>query len=117
MLNWLTSLGRYFLSMFEEKQDGLRRLSMTRVLAAFIALTFVSTWRAPLGWPDAFVVFTVLFSVGISKALRAAPAEAVVKAVTGMFGKGTPTQIIGGTALAFVPEQWNHEDMEDEGVL
>lgn len=109
-------LNRYLLSMFEEKQDDLRRLSMTRVLAALIALAFIVTWSPPLGWPDAFVVFTVLFSVGISKALRAAPAEAVVKAVTGMFGKGTP-QILGNPAMnLFVPQQWKTGN-PDEGVL
>ncbi len=105
----------YLFSMFEEKNDHpLHRLSMTRTLAALFAGAYVMNWQAPLGWPDAFVIFVILFSVGVSKALRAASPKAVLDMLSKMFGKGTPAQIVGG--VPFVPNQWAHGDPE-EGVL
>ena len=102
-------------SMFEEKEGPHpRSFSMTRIIAAAFAVAFIVHWTVPFGWPDAFIAFVILFSIGIFKAIRSAPAQAVIEAVTGMFGKGTPTQIIGG--MPFTPQQWAHGD-PDEGVL
>ncbi len=101
------------ISLFIDKRDPGNRLSMTRLIAALFAVAYVVHWSSPLGWPDAFVAFVILFSVGISKAIQTAPAEAVLDAVTGMFGKGTPTQIVGG--VPFIPNQWANGS--EEGVL
>lgn len=60
---------------------------------AVALFTLAEVWRllhAPVGsvtWPEAFVVFVILFALPIDGALSKAPAEAVVRAVTGMFGK------------------------------
>ena len=65
--------------------------STTRWTVALFTLAEV--WRlahSPIGaanWAEAFIVFCVLFALPIDGALSKAPAEAVVRAVTGMFGK------------------------------
>lgn len=84
----MSDLSVWAFSMAEEKADKHRRLSMTRVAIAVFTVAFVVHFRFPLGWPDAFLGFCILFALPISKALDSAPAQAVVEAVTGMFGKG-----------------------------
>jgi hypothetical protein len=82
LAGWLTS-------MFEEPR-GRRRLSMTRCAVAAFTVAYTSRllFLDSLGWPDAWLAFCVLMAIPLGKALDRAPAEAVVDAVTGMFGKG-----------------------------
>ena len=84
----LVAFSSWALSMFEEKRGDERRLSMTRVTVAFMAVVFAGGVKFPLGWPDAFLGFCILFAIGIAKAVDGAPAKDVLAAVTGMFGKG-----------------------------
>ena len=85
---------RWALSAIEEKRDnGKRRLSMTRCAVAAFTVSYVIRLpglEAPT-WPDAFLGFVILFALGISKAIDRAPPEKVVDAVTGMFGRGGGT--------------------------
>jgi len=87
ILRRLVDLSRWSLSWLEEKRDGCRRLSGTRLAVAVFVAVFAYRLNLPLGWPDAFLGFCILFALPIGKALDRAPAEAVVGAVTGMFGK------------------------------
>jgi len=93
-LRLVVRLIRWALSVVEEKRDDQRRLSGTRVTVAVMVWVFASGVRFPLGWPDAFLGFCVLFALGIAKAIDKAPAQSVVDAVTGMFGK--PATMGGG---------------------
>ena len=102
------------ISMFRDKHVEGQPFSMTRTLAAIFAVAYVIHWTLPLGWPDAFVAFVILFSIGISKAIQGASPQAVLNMISKMFGEGTPAQIIGG--VPFMPQQWAHGD-PDEGVL
>ena len=60
---------------------------------AVALFTVAEVWRLAgsevggVTWPEAFVVFVVLFALPIDGALSKAPAVKVVDAVTGMFGK------------------------------
>jgi hypothetical protein len=118
VLRRLVDLSQWALSMFEEKKDGKRRLSGTRVTVAWMAFVFADGVVFPLGWPDAFVAFAILFAIGIAKAIDRAPADTVVRSVTGMFGK--PAQA-GATFAerviqADAPHEWAKGEA-DEGVL
>ena len=90
VLRRLVDLSAYLLSMLEEKRAGRRVLSMTRVAVAAFTVAYTSRllFLDSLGWPDAWLAFAVLFALPVGKALDRAPAEKVVEAVTGMFGKG-----------------------------
>ena len=90
----LVSFSSWALSMFEEKRGGRRRLSMTRCVVAYLVVVVGRGIKFPMGWPDAFTVWSLAFAVGIAKALDSAPADKVVDAVTGMFGKGMES--VGG---------------------
>jgi hypothetical protein len=58
-----------------------------------LLFTLTEVWRlahSAIGtatWPEAFICFCILFALPIDGALSKAPAESVVRAVTGMFGK------------------------------
>jgi len=94
-------LSRWALSMLEEKRDGQRRLSMSRVAVAVFTAAFVLRFTLPIGWPDAFLGFCVLFAIPIGKALDRAPAADVVKAVTGMFGKPAEAGYFASSSTAW----------------
>ena len=87
-LRLFVKFSSWALSMFEEKRADGRRLSGTRVTVAFMLAVFADGVVFPLGWPDAFLGFCILFAIGIAKALDRAPPESVVNAVTGMAGRG-----------------------------
>lgn len=87
ILRRLVDLSAWALSWLEDKRDGHRRLSGTRLAVAVFTVVFCARINLPLGWPDAFLGFCILFAIPIGKALDRAPAQAVVEAVTGMFGK------------------------------
>lgn len=96
-LRLFVKFSSWALSMFEEKRGDDRRLSMTRCAVAAFTVAYVYRLlfiRTTLGWPDAWLAFAVLFAVPIAKALDRAPADKVVDAVTGMFGKGMES--VGG---------------------
>jgi len=87
ILRRLVDVSAWALSWLEDKRDGHRRLSGTRLAVAVFTIVFCAQISLPLGWPDAFLGFCILFAIPIGKALDRAPAEKVVGAVTGMFGK------------------------------
>lgn len=84
----LVEFSGWALSMFEEKRGGKRRLSMTRCVVAYLVVVVGQGLKFPMGWPDAFTVWSLAFAIGIAKALDTAPADKVVDAVTGMLGRG-----------------------------
>lgn len=93
----LGGVSAWGLSMFEEKRDGARRLSMLRMsVAAFtIAEVFRLLARQPIGFPDALLAFCILFAIPISKKLDAASPDRLVEALFGAWARG------GGTGGGF----------------
>lgn len=116
VLRRLVDLSQWALSMYEEKRDGHRRLSMTRLAVAVFTAAFVLRFRLPIGWPDAFLGFCILFAIPIGKALDRAPAAKVVDAVTGMFGKPAEGATVVAEKVVNTSHQWASGDA-DEGVL
>ena len=110
----------WLLSAFEDKRDPHRRLSMTRLTVAYFVVVVGRELRMPLGWPDAFTIWSLAFALGIARAIDSAPSAKVLEAVTGMFGRGAEavgsyfsrTQEAGGTAYTAsdVPMGTAYED-------
>jgi len=116
VLRRLVDLSAWALSMFEEKRDGHRRLSMTRCVVAYLVVVVGQRIVFPMGWPDAFTVWSLAFAIGIAKALDRAPAEKVVEAVTGMFGKPGEGATIVADRVMSAPHEWAR-GTPDEGLL
>jgi len=86
--------------------------------------TVAEVWRLAgsevggVTWPEAFVVFVILFALPIDGALSKAPAVKVVEAVTGMFGKPMEagTTFAERIIQADAPHEWAKGEA-DEGAL
>lgn len=92
ILYWLYNF--FFGPFLTKHEDGTITGAMTRwAVAAFtIAMVYrMVTITDALGWPDAFVVFFVLYALGIDDGIKRLakrdPAK-LVDAVTGMMGQG-----------------------------
>lgn len=91
-MNALLAALRWVLSMFEEKRDGARRLSMKRVVIAYLVIVVGRELRMPMGWPDASVVWSLAFALGIAAAIDRADSEDILGAVSAMFSRGAAAQ-------------------------
>lgn len=116
ILRRLVDLSAWALSWLEDKRDGHRRLSGTRLAVAVFTVVFCARISLPLGWPDAFLGFCILFAIPIGKALDRAPAKDVVQAVTGMFGKPAEAGTIVADTVVDTSHRWATGE-PDEGVL
>jgi len=121
ILFWLYN---FFVGPFLTKlRDGTIMGSMTRwAVALFVAAEVYRLVQLPVGlatWPEAFIAFCVLFALPIDGALsRLAERdpEAVVRAVTGMFGKPAEGATVVADTVVDTGHQWA-SGAPDEGVI
>lgn len=86
-------LYNFFIGPFLTKlRDDTIMGSMTRwAVFVFMVAEAHRLYMAPMGsvtLPEAFVVFCILFALAIDSKLNEAPADVVVRAVTGMLSQG-----------------------------
>lgn len=124
-------VGRWAWNLFvgpflTKHSDGTIQASMTRVaVAAFTVAEIMRLipvqgadggWTvAPIGWPDAFLAFCILFALPIDGALAAVAKrnpEKLVDALLSRMGVGD----VANVAPSFTPHQWRDGD-PDEGVV
>ena len=87
-----------------------------------VLFTLAEVWRlvgsdiGKANWAEAFICFCILFALPIDGALSKAPAEKVVDAVTGMFGKPAEGATVVADKVIGSSHEWARGE-SDEGVI